>query len=1492
MLNNILKIYIDNNGNIIKTSNLSINQYSRNNIIQLVTVGFFSNIKATFALTDKKVSDAYHMTCSGKYELNEEEDIDKILVDNQDNLYKYELLIPYRVTSASVTGSIGRMNVSFGCYTEDKNNFILNASVANVTISVNRSDQASTLDASYSADDVENLWNAAGKLENEKVNRSGDTITGNLVVEGTINGHTLGTIVDSDKLEGSIDNSENIPDSSQVKTYVDAETTRATTAEGLLDGRVTILENTSQELAANKVDKTHEPNKIYGTDNNGNQVIYPRSDFEGAIKDIYLNGESIVSPVDRYARFTTDDVVNEEHKISSDNVDDSSATNKFVTEEDLSNITANTNARHTHSNKSLLDTYNQTNSDLTDAVDKKHSHSNKSLLDTYDQTNENIVDAVDKKHTHSNKELLDTYDQTNSDITAAITDKHTHPNKSLLDTYTQTDNDLYSAVNLKHSHANKELLDTYTQTEENLADAVDKKHSHSNKSVLDTITSELVSQISTNANDIDTIEAKIPDQATSSNQLADKNFVNSSIATNTATFRGTYDIVTDLGLTTSATESEISAALNTAVVTKTNNDYTFVAYPSTHSTGAYDKFDRYKYDATNTEWNYEYTLNNSSFTADQWDAINSGITSTLVGQITTNQTDITNIKDGASLDSFGDVETELGNYVKLAGTQTITGVKTFASGADPIITCGTAGGFIKAKSSFFSSGRNLIGMSLLGVCNINTSNTNNTGNAIGGGDFYPTSSLSGVASLGRITSDSNYVWKDICFNGALKSISNADYGLKMPLTVDWTANRTIATTTDVSAKQNIINSNNKLSSDYVDDTNHTNKFVTASEKSQITTNANNITTINNSAVMTSGITSSKVTQITTNQNDISAIKDGTTIDSFGDVETTLGNYVDKASAQTITGIKSFDDTINIKTGKYLKAKANALLSYNLIGYDGGVKLGANSSTSISATCNSFRPGNAGATLGASTSLWDGLYLDGGIFSENNATYGLLLPDTTAWTANKTIATTDLIPAAQVQANWTESDTAAASYIQNKPSLATVATSGDYDDLLNKPTIPAAQIQSDWDQTDNTALDYIKNKPTIPSAITSINGLSGGTLTSPLNISGGDATTAAKIALDQTTSGQITNNSTQTLFGFTSNNATNLTVGHSSYGLKLRGSGTRPQFNSNDLALYSDIPTVPTVNDATLTIQQNGNNVQTFTANSSTNKTANIITVNPNLLINPDFRIDQKKAGYTAYTANEKYTVDRWKIAGSSSGISVYAPNSNNNYRLRITSTVTTGVFVKQVIEMPKYLRNKDVTFSIKCDSVDNISLYIVGITTSGATSYQQLAAQDFSGSATTASITASIGNTFYDYLDLRIKVRASTTKYIEYAKLEVGSVATTFSPPDYAEEILKCQRYYCEMNPDRSWWRRFGNGYAESSTSALYIVNFPVQMRAEPSVTFSGTVYDLTSGATLSKGNNTSTTPQCAYIHATGSGMTAWRPSMICANGAVGNIIFDAELSL
>ena len=63
---------------------------------------------------------------------------------------------------------------------------------------------------------------------------------------------------------------------------------------------------------------------------------------------------------------------------------------------------------------------------------------------------------------------------------------------------------------------------------------------------------------------------------------------------------------------------------------------------------------------------------------------------------------------------------------------------------------------------------------------------------------------------------------------------------------------------------------------------------------------------------------------------------------------------------------------------------------------------------------------------------------------------------------------------QVQSDWAETNTEAVSYIKNKPTLSIVATSGSYNDLLNKPTIPNAQVNSDWNAS--SGISQILNKP--------------------------------------------------------------------------------------------------------------------------------------------------------------------------------------------------------------------------------------------------------------------------------------------------------------------------------------------------------------------------------------------------------------------------------
>lgn len=104
------------------------------------------------------------------------------------------------------------------------------------------------------------------------------------------------------------------------------------------------------------------------------------------------------------------------------------------------------------------------------------------------------------------------------------------------------------------------------------------------------------------------IEDKIPAQASSENKLADKAFVNSSIATSTATFRGTFDTL---------------EALKAAQADK--NDYAFWVHKDEDGNTCYDK-----YTYTGTEWKFEYRLNNSSFTAVQWAALNSGVTANVI----------------------------------------------------------------------------------------------------------------------------------------------------------------------------------------------------------------------------------------------------------------------------------------------------------------------------------------------------------------------------------------------------------------------------------------------------------------------------------------------------------------------------------------------------------------------------------------------------------------------------------------------------------------------------------------------------------------------------------------------------------------------------------------------------------------------------------------------------------------------------------------------
>ena len=142
--------------------------------------------------------------------------------------------------------------------------------------------------------------------------------------------------------------------------------------------------------------------------------------------------------------------------------------------------------------------------------------------------------------------------------------------------------------------------------------------------------------IGTNTGDIATINGKIPAQASSSNQLADKSFVNSTVQTASANFRGNW--ATWNAVPTDANDYPVDADGNK---TPTKNDYMVVqdasGYPTSPDPALAGTW-RFKYSGTwatdgKNGWHPEYQVNETPLTSDQLAALNSGITAEAVTKL-------------------------------------------------------------------------------------------------------------------------------------------------------------------------------------------------------------------------------------------------------------------------------------------------------------------------------------------------------------------------------------------------------------------------------------------------------------------------------------------------------------------------------------------------------------------------------------------------------------------------------------------------------------------------------------------------------------------------------------------------------------------------------------------------------------------------------------------------------------------------------------------
>ena len=156
--------------------------------------------------------------------------------------------------------------------------------------------------------------------------------------------------------------------------------------------------------------------------------------------------------------------------------------------------------------------------------------------------------------------------------------------------------------------------------------------------------------------------------------------------------------------------------------------------------------------------------------------------------------------------------------------------------------------------------------------------------------------------------------------------------------------------------------------------------------------------------------------------------------------------------------------------------------------------------------------------------------------------------------------------------------------------------------------------------------------------------------------------------------------------------------------------------------------------------------------------------NPNLLINPDFSINQR--GASSYTSG--YTVDRWRVTNATLNATTKTLSNSNS---------ASGTFLQSLENKPTgtftvTLNVASVTGTVKFSWKDG-STYKTGAAISkGLNTY-----------TFTASSLTWVG----------IDIASGASIQLDYMKLEKGSVATHFIEPSKAEELLKCQRYYEKM---------------------------------------------------------------------------------------------------
>lgn len=234
---------------------------------------------------------------------------------------------------------------------------------------------------------------------------------------------------------------------------------------------------------------------------------------------------------------------------------------------------------------------------------------------------------------------------------------------------------------------------------------------------------------------------------------------------------------------------------------------------------------------------------------------------------------------------------------------------------------------------------------------------------------------------------------------------------------------------------------------------------------------------------------------------------------------------------------------------------------------------------------------------------------------------------------------------------------------------------------------------------------------------------------------------------------------------------------------------------------TELDALPTFTDTSLLPVHNGAGLKKGTLSQLTDYIAERFS-NPNLLLNSNFRVDQRGRGtYTNNTTKPTYTLDRWMSINTEV---VY--NVDGTATITSLATTDTSAWFKQILE---HAINDTCTLSCNITAV-----------TGSAYLYNHSNGKKIVKGLNTVTLS------YLKETSIELKQGASIT--IEWIKLEKGSKATAYVAPNYANELQRCMMYYNVVNTSL-------NGYF---TTQMYVgCETLLNMRTKPTVKGVGSIW-------------------------------------------------------